>query len=94
MVGNPPGDDSVSAAAPLLRERAQGVVDAPVDLDALAGAARAVAIGAFAGNADLVDALLERRRLDRGDLGGQRAPIVFQRNEQIGLERDEEVCVR
>jgi len=67
MVGNPPGDDSVSAAAPLLRERAQGVVDAPVDLDALAGAARAVAIGAFAGNADLVDALLERRRLDRGE---------------------------
>src|SRR6266446_3515848 len=66
-------------------------MDSLVDLDALARETRALAIGAFAGNADLVDAFLARRRLDRGDLRGQRAPIVFERNEQIGLERDEEI---
>src|SRR5437867_4645112 len=78
-------------AALTLRERGQRVVDAPVDLEAFARATRALAIRALAGNADLVDAFLPRRRLDHGDLCGQRAPIVFQWNEQIGLERDEEV---
>src|SRR6185503_10181320 len=57
----------------------------------LAREARALAIRALAGNADLVDAWLPWRRLDDGDLRGQRATIVFQRNQQIGLERDEEV---
>src|SRR5882724_4953746 len=66
-------------------------MDAPVDLEALTREARAVAIRALAGNADLVDAVLPRRRLDHADLRGQRAPIVFEWNEQIGLERDEEV---
>ena len=69
-------------------------MDAPVDLDALAPEPRALAIRALAGDTDLLHALLERRGLEPRDLGGQRAPIVFQRNEQIGLERDEEVCVR
>jgi len=36
-------------------------MDAPVDLEALAGAARALAIRAFDGNADLVDAFPPRR---------------------------------
>jgi len=36
-------------------------VDAPVDLEALAREARAVAIRALAGNADLVDAFLAQR---------------------------------
>jgi len=58
----------------------------PVDLEALAREARALT-----GNADLVDAVLPRRRLDRGDLRGQRARIVWEGSEQIGLERDEEV---
>src|SRR5207237_10082319 len=82
---------SSSGAAPALRELEQRVVDAPVDLDALSREACAVAIRALAGNTDLVDALLPRRRLDRGDLRGQRAAVVFQGNEQVGLERDEEV---
>ena len=71
--------DSVSGAALALRERDQRIMDAPVDLDALAREARALAIRALAGNADLVDALLPRRRLDGGDLRGQRAAIVFER---------------
>src|SRR5437867_5918904 len=78
-------------AALTFRERDQGVVDAPVDLEALAPATRALAIRALAGDADLVDAFLPRRRLDHGDLCGQRATIVFQWNEQIGLECNEEV---
>src|SRR5438093_5350814 len=73
-------------AALTLRERDQRVVDAPVDLEAFARATRALAIRALAGNADLVDAFLPRRRLDHGDLCGQRATIVFQWNEQNGLE--------
>jgi len=36
-------------------------MDVPVDLEALAGAARALAIRAFDGNADLVDAFPPRR---------------------------------
>src|SRR5207248_10472532 len=76
---------------PALRELDERVVDTTVDLDALARQARALAIRALAGNADLVDAVLPRRRLDRGDLRRQRAPVVFQRREQIRLERDEEV---
>src|SRR5438128_9001218 len=84
----PPRD---SFSRPTLREREQRVVDAPIDLQALALASRALAVRALAGNADLVDAILPRRRLDGRDLGGQRAAIVLQRNEQIGLERDEEV---
>src|SRR5437899_380121 len=87
LVG-PPRD---SFSRPTLREREQRVVDAPIDLQALALASRALAVRALAGNADLVDAILPRRRLDGRDLGGQRAAIVLQRNEQIGLERDEEV---
>src|SRR4029453_6000049 len=45
-----------SSRTPALREPDQRVLDAPVDLDALARQTRAVAIGALAGNADLVDA--------------------------------------
>src|SRR5437868_4040908 len=78
-------------AALTLGERDQQIVDAPVDLEAFAHAARPLAIGALTGNADLVDALLPWRRFDQGDLGGERATVVVQRNEQIGLERDEEV---
>src|SRR5207245_10435139 len=76
---------------PALRQSGERVVDAPVDLDALVGEARALAMRPLARNADLVDACLPRRRLDRGDLRGQRAPVLFQGNEQIGLVRDEEV---
>ena len=65
--------DSFSDAALALRERYQRVMDAPVDLEALAGAVRALTIRAFAGNADLVDAFLpQRRRLDHRDLRGER----------------------
>src|ERR1700730_12843529 len=74
-----------------LREPGQRVLDAPVDLDALAGEALALPIRALTGDADLVDPLPPRRRLDRGDLRGQRAPVVFRGHEQIWLERDEEV---
>jgi len=55
------GPDSFSGAAPALRGLDQRVVDAPVDLEALAREARAVAIRALAGNADLVDAFLPHR---------------------------------
>src|SRR5882762_1444981 len=74
-----------------LGERAERIVDPPVDLDALAREARALTIGALAGNADLEDAVLPRGCLDRGDLRRQRATILLQRNEQIRLERDEDV---
>src|SRR5207302_4869367 len=74
-----------------LREPDQRVLDAPVDLDALAGEALALPIRALAGDADLVDTLLPRRRLDRGDLRGQGAPVVFRGHEQIWLERDEQI---
>src|SRR5262249_60197346 len=37
------------------------------------------------------DALLSRRRLDQGDLRGERATVLGEGREQIGLERDEEV---
>src|SRR5258705_2964702 len=81
----------VSGAALAVGERDQRVVNPPVDLDPLPRETRALAIRPLAGDADLGDALLLRSRLDRGDLGRQRAPIVFQRNEQIRLERDEEI---
>src|SRR4029453_4425803 len=90
----PPGvcaSNSLSDAALAVRERDQRVVDPPVDLDALVRKPRPLAIRALAGDTDLVHAVLPRRRLDRGDLLGQPAPVVFQGNEQIGLERDEEV---
>src|SRR5437762_3267835 len=80
-----------SGSVPALRQLNQRLVDAPVDLDALARETRALAIGALARYADLVDAFLSRRRLDCGNLRGQRTPIVRQRNEQIGPERDEEI---
>jgi hypothetical protein len=50
---------------PALRKLGRRVVDAPVDLDALARQARALAICALAGNADLVNAVLSRCRLDQ-----------------------------
>src|SRR5437879_3457721 len=84
----PPG---VFSRVRALREPDQRVLDAPVDLDALAGEALALPIRALAGDADLVDTLLPRRRLDRGDLRGQGAPVVFRGHEQIWLERDEQV---
>jgi len=59
-----PAPDSFSGAALALRECDQRVMDAPVDLDARAHQVRAAAIRALAGNADLVDAFLPRRRLD------------------------------
>jgi hypothetical protein len=49
-----------SGAAVALRERDQRVVDAPVDLEALARESCPLAIRALAGNADLVDAFLPR----------------------------------
>src|SRR5262250_449371 len=82
----------VSGAAPALRQGCQRVVNALVDLDALAGETRALAISALAGNADLGHTLLEGRCPDRRDLRGQRAPIVLQWHEQVGLERDEQVA--
>src|SRR6185503_11055342 len=85
------GTLSVSPITPAPGECSERVVDAPVDLQALAHAAGALAIGALAGDADLVDAVLPRRRLDQGDLGGQRAAIVVQGHEQVRLERDEDV---
>src|SRR5437762_6424454 len=81
----------VSSRVRALREPDQRVLDAPVDLDALAGEALALPIRALAGDADLVDTLLPRRRLDRGDLRGQGAPVVFRGHEQIWLERDEQI---
>src|SRR5262245_49144075 len=81
-----------SGAAAALGELEQRVVDSLIDLDALPGAAGALAIRALPGNADLGDAILWRRRLDRSDLGAQRASVVLERYEQIGLERDEEVA--
>jgi len=59
------------------RERDQRVVDAPVDVEAVARETRALAIGAFARDADLVDPFLSRCRFDQGDLRGQCATIVF-----------------
>src|SRR5437870_880278 len=73
-----------------LREPDQRGLDAPVDLDALACEALALTIRALAGDADLVDTLLPRGRVDRGDLLGQRAPVVFHGHEQVWLECDVE----
>src|SRR5439155_3228142 len=81
----------VSVLALARRERDQRVVNAPVDHDPLARESRALAIRALAGDADHGDAFLPRDRLDRGDLRCQRAPIVLEWNEHVGLERDEEV---
>src|SRR6266850_434239 len=83
--------ERASGAALAVRERDQRVVNTPVDLDPFVREARALAIRALAGDADLGDACLPWSRLDRDDLGRQRAAIVVQRHEQIGLERDEEV---
>src|SRR6267143_7201688 len=84
---------NVFSRMPALREPDQRVLDAPVDLDALASEALALPIRALAGDADLVDTLLPRRRLDRGDLRGQGALVVFRGHEQIWLERDEQVSL-
>src|SRR5262249_47597740 len=81
-----------SGAALALGQRGQRVANAPVDLDALAREARALAVGALARDADLGDIVLPRRRLDRGDLRRQRAPVVLERHEQVGLERDDEIA--
>src|SRR6185503_13965166 len=73
-------------------EAQQRVLDPAVDLDALALEARALAIRSLAGDANLGDAVLPRRRLDGGDLRGEGAPVVLQRNEQVRPERDEHVA--
>src|SRR5262249_21644567 len=80
-----------SGAPVTLSEGIELVLDTPVDLEAVAREAGALAIGPLARNADLGDALLSWRRLDQGDLRGERATVLVQGHEQIGLERDEEV---
>src|SRR4029453_6334544 len=89
----PLGGRSLTLHAPSLGEPGQGVVDALIDLDALTREARPVAIRTLTGNADLGDAVLARRRLDRGDLRAERAPGFLGGHEAIRLERDKEVSV-
>src|ERR1051325_7183302 len=79
-------------AGQLFPERPQRLVDAPVDLDPVTGEARPLAPGALAGNADLGRARQARCGLDRRDLRPQRAAIIAERDEEIGLERDRHVA--
>ena len=69
-----------------LAQRHQRIEHQPVDLQALAQGALAGAEGALGGNADLVDALLLRRRLDVVDQPRDARLERVGRPQQVGAE--------
>jgi hypothetical protein len=72
-------------------ETAQSPVDLPIDLDSLLHQTRAGLVAPLSRNADFLDTDLARRGLDHVDPPGDFAPIVLGWEEQIWLERNEQI---